>query len=327
MASAYATGVQELILHAKENPAVPIVDKLLNRGDRLLIHGYEETYKSGFAMELARCIATGKPFLGELKVPKPLRVGIIETEMRNPGLGERLARMFPNPEEAVNIRYLNEAGLKALREAKNLEGRVKIIEDFLVGEGCEVAIFDSSADVFSSSMSPDDEQDVQKFFDELEKIKSVSTQIHIRHDSKPKQGGADGNKNNLTRGSSRWKEVPETMLHFSKQGNSHQAVQIDVGKLRYGRKPVAFSMRFDQTAYTIVPANPVLWLLSDKPLTHEELANEYLQRYRLKERTLSDHLKDANPYVVVKFEGGKRTYSRRDGVHPDFIWRYKDAEE
>ena len=109
MPSAYATGVKELIEEAKENPAVPIVDNLLNRGDRLLIHGYEETYKSGFAIELARCIATGTPFLGELHVPRPLRVGIIETEMRNPGLGERLARMFPKPEEVSNIRYLNDA--------------------------------------------------------------------------------------------------------------------------------------------------------------------------------------------------------------------------
>ena len=78
MASPYATGVDQLILEAKENPAVPVVDKLLNRGDRMLIHGYEETYKSGFAIELARCISTGKPFFGELEVPRPLRVGIID---------------------------------------------------------------------------------------------------------------------------------------------------------------------------------------------------------------------------------------------------------
>ena len=326
MTSLYATGVDQLILEAKENPAVPVVDKLLNRGDRLLIHGYEETYKSGFAIELARCISTGKPFFGELEA-RPMRVGIVETEMRNPGLGERLGKMFPDPKEVANIRYLNDAGLKALRNAKEFPSRVKVIDDFLTGEGCELAIFDSSADLFSSSMSPDNEQDVQHFFDEFEKIKHVKTQIHIRHDAKPKQGGGDTNKNNLIRGSSRWKEVPETVLHFSKKGNSHEAVKIEVGKLRYGRKPLPFTMRFDQQAYTVVPANPILWMLKGKMLTHEELEAEYWKRYRLKERTLSDHLKEANQYLEVRFDGRKRLYTSKPGWHPDFLWRYREVEE
>src|SRR5690242_19414644 len=137
MSSTYATGVDQLILEAKENPAVPIVEKLLNRGDRLLIHGYEETYKSGFAIELAHCIATGEPFLGELDVPKPLRVGIVESDIRNPGLGERLAKMFPDPSKVANIRYLNEAGLKALRASRDFPARIKVIDDFLTGEACE----------------------------------------------------------------------------------------------------------------------------------------------------------------------------------------------
>src|SRR5215472_18391424 len=127
----YAASVADLIADAKKNPAVPIVDKLLNRGDRLLIHGYEETYKSMFALELARSISTGKPFLGELEVLHPVRVGMIETEMRNPGLGERLRRMFPDPHEVANIKYLNEAGLTALRRTSDFSKRIGIIHDFL----------------------------------------------------------------------------------------------------------------------------------------------------------------------------------------------------
>jgi len=214
VASFYAASVDQLIREAMQNPAVPIVDKLLNRGDRLLIHGYEETYKSMFALELARSISTGKPFLGELEVLHPVRVGMIETEMRNPGLGERLRRMFPDPHEVANIKYLNEAGLTALRRTSDFSKRIGIIHDFLTGEGCEVGIFDSAAELLSSKMSPDSEQDVQRYFDELERIKNVKTTIHIRHDAKPKLGGGDSNKNNLIRGSSRWKEVPETVLHF-----------------------------------------------------------------------------------------------------------------
>jgi hypothetical protein len=329
MASSYATGVDQLIKEAKENPAVPVVDKLLNRGDRLLIHGYEETYKSGFAIELARCISTGTPFFGELEVPRPVRVGIIETEMRNPGLGERLGRMFPDPTEAANIRYLNDAGLKTLRQSSVFSKRIEVIKGFLTDEGCEVAIIDSAVDLFSSNMNPDSEQDVQQYFDELEKISNVKTSIHIRHDAKPKLGGGDSNKNNLIRGSSRWKEVPETVLHFSKLGNSHQAVKIEVGKLRYGRKPLPFAMRFDQQAFTVVPSNPLLWLLKRKGemLTHEQIESEYRDRYSLKERKLSDHLREANPYLDIKFDGRARLYTNKAGCHPDFLWRFKDNEE
>lgn len=329
MASPYATGVDQLIQDAKDNPAIPIVDKLLNRGDRLLIHGYEETYKSGFAIELARGISTGTPFLGELQVPKPLRIGIIETEMRNPGLGERLGKMFPDPKEVSNLRYLNDAGLNALRRTSDFSKRVGIIDEFLTGEGCEVAIFDSAVDLFSENMSPDDEQDVQRYFDELEKIKGVKTTIHIRHDAKPKLGGGDSNKNNLIRGSSRWKEVPETVIHFSKKGNSHQGVQIEIGKLRYGRKPRPFGMRFDRQSFTVVPSNPLLWLFKRRRemLSHEELLTEYANRYGLKERTLSKDLSEANSYLDIRFDGRRRLYTNKAGLHPDFIWRYQDDED
>jgi AAA domain len=329
MASPYATGVEDLIQDAIRNPAVPIVDKLLNRGDRLLIHGYEETYKSGFAIELARCIATGTPFFGELEVGQPLRVGIIETEMRNPGLGERLGKMFPDPKEVTNLLYLNDTGLNAIRRTSDFSKRVGIVNEFLSGEGCQVAIFDSSVDLFTEGMNPDKEQDVQRYFDELESIKGLNTTIHIRHDAKPKLGGGDSNKNNLIRGSSRWKEVPETVVHFSKKGNSHRAVKIEVGKLRYGRKPEDFGMRFDQEAHTIVPDNPLLWLLKRRKemYSHEELTQEYRTRYGLRERTLTEHLSVANPFLEIRYDGRKRLYAGKPGLHPSAIWRYKDLED
>ncbi len=327
MSSNYATGVDQLILEAKENPAVPIVEKLLNRGDRLLIHGYEETYKSRFATELAHCIATGEPFLGELRVSKPLRVGIIETEMRNPGLGERLAKMFPDPSKVANIKYLNDAGLKALRAARDFAARVQVINDFLTGDACEVAIFDSSADLFAAGMSPDDERHVQQFFDELEKIKIARTQIHIRHDGKPKPGGEDQNTNNRTRGSSRWKELPETIVHFTKVANSPHAVQIAVGKFRYGRKPKPFNMRYDRAIHTVVPANPVLFLLRGGSMSMEQLKQEFRTRYGLGQRTLEAYLQEVRPYLDVTKEGQKNSYARKEELHPSFIWNCNDDEQ
>lgn len=159
------------------------------------------------------------------------------------------------------------------------------------------------------------------------KSKVAQTQIHIRHDAKPKQGGGDNNKNNLTRGSSRWKEVPETMVHFTKLANSHQAVQIEVGKFRYGRKPQPFSMRFDRMAHTVVPANPVLLLLQGRTMSTEELEQEFRARYGLAKRTLETYLQQARPCLDITSEGRKKIYARKEGLHPNFIWRYNDDEQ
>lgn len=57
-----------------------------------------------------------------------------------------------------------------MRASRDFPARINVIDDFLTGEACEIAIFDSSADLFAGGMSPDDERDVQRFFDELEKI-------------------------------------------------------------------------------------------------------------------------------------------------------------
>jgi|GEM_PF-6043715 len=86
-------------------------------------------------------------------------------------------------------------------------------------------------------------------------------------------------------------------------------------------------MRFDRQAFTVVPANPLLWLLNSKVLTHEELLTEYQRRYGLKERTLSEHLNEANLYLEIKFDGKRRLYTVKAGCHPSLIWHYKDAEE
>ena len=318
--SLYATTISELIKDAEANPAVPIVDKVLNRGDRLLIHGYEETYKSSLALELSRCIATGEPFLGELNVAAPVTTGVIETEMRNPGLGERLKRMFPDPEKVKNLPFLGPQGIDAVIRAAKAKDRIAIVRQMLTETGCQVALVDVATDLFGSDLDPDGEKDVDTFFEEFRKCKEVDTLILIRHDSKPKEG-YDGTTNNRIRGSSRWKELPETILYLKKQPNS-AIVDVEVGKLRYGRKPKPFKIRFDQKAHTVVPANPILYLLQGRELSRAQLINECKERYDLQESSTDKRINAARPYLDERTEDREKLYKRKPGLHPEFIWRF-----
>ena len=52
---------------------------------------------------------------------------------------------------------------------------------------------------------------------------------------------------------------------------------------------------------------------------------EYQHRYGLKERTLSEHLNEANQCLEVRFDGKRRLYTVKEGSHPSLIWRYEEA--
>jgi hypothetical protein len=63
---------QDLIRHAKEHPPEPIIKGLLNKGDILLLHGSEESFKSIFVLQIAESISLGSDLLRYWKVPNKL---------------------------------------------------------------------------------------------------------------------------------------------------------------------------------------------------------------------------------------------------------------
>lgn len=314
--------IESLITDARENPARPIIDKLLNEGDWLLVHGYEETFKSQFVFQMADAIATGMPFLGELQVSQPGRVGIVETEMKNPGLGERLAQMYRNSTPPENVRFLSRAKLKEFRRTGS-EGRMAILRQFVEQEKPDVVILDVVSDFFREGADPSRETHVARLFDQLELLPHVKAWVLIRHDSKPKEG-QEQDSNLRIRGSSEWKEGPDTILHLTRPNKQQERVRIEVGKLRYGRKPVPFWIRWDRVAGRLVPNNPVPLLLSSSPLGREQLIEECGKRYGTGKRTVDKWLAAVKPALEEHQDGHKKIYTLK-GQHL-LIWRYDEGE-
>src|SRR5579864_3914712 len=71
----------DLIQLSKDRPPEPIIEGLLFKGDLLVLHGKEESYKSMLVVQVAESIACGRPLLRMWNVPQPRRAGLIETEM------------------------------------------------------------------------------------------------------------------------------------------------------------------------------------------------------------------------------------------------------
>src|SRR5437870_2164505 len=99
--------VAELIQRAQEHPPVPIIEGVLNAGDILLTHGPEESFKSVFILQAAECIAAPQPLFDYFPVPHRKRVGVIETEIHEAMLGQRLAAMFPDGRPPEDLCFLS----------------------------------------------------------------------------------------------------------------------------------------------------------------------------------------------------------------------------
>ena len=324
--SPYSDSLEDLIADAKENPAIQVIEKMMFLGDRILIHGWEETFKTSVVLSMAHAIATGTPWLGELQTSSSMRVGILETEMRNPGLGERLAKMYSDGPCPANLKFLSRQKLKEFRHAATMDGRLRIIREWAEYEKLNVVFVDVISDVFVGGKNPDKELDVTYLFDQLELINSVKVWVLVRHDSKPSKDGDGGNTNNRIRGSSEWKENVETVIFLSRDGRT-KGVKASIGKFRYGRKPCDFTIRYDPVAGIIVPSNPLRNLLYWKPMTREELIVQCKQRFNVGESRVDQWLKEVKEHITSEFEGHEKRFSRSVGCHPELIWNFGDQEE
>src|SRR5436305_1252307 len=81
----------------------------------------------------------------------------------------------------------------------------------------------------------------------------------VRHDHKPKaEDQMSGNTNDRIRGSSEWKEDPETILFLDRRDRRVGKIVLEVGKLRYGVKPPPIELWFDQRSFRLDPLPPVI---------------------------------------------------------------------
>ncbi len=176
---------RDLIRQARENPPRSIITGLLNEGEILVLHGSEECFKSVFVIQMAESIATGNSLLNFWDVPNPMKVGIIETEMHEVQLGERMDSMFgDNPPDRMV--FFSTEDLRHWRR-QSLEGKFDTIRKWIRVERIQVLMIDTANDFFRGADNPNDERYVGTFFDLLRNMAPKGS-ILVRHDRKKRMG-------------------------------------------------------------------------------------------------------------------------------------------
>jgi hypothetical protein len=285
----------DLIELARENPPRPIIEGLLNEKEILVLHGAEECFKSVFMIQMAESIATGAPLLGFWRVPNRSKVGIIETEMHEAQLGERMAKMFGEhpPDRMVFF------GTEDLRQWRRraLEGKIKSIERWIREEEVHVLMIDTANDFFRGEDNPCDERAVGGFFDLLRNLAPQGC-VLVRHDRKRRaEDRFTGNPNEDMRGSAEWKEDPEALLQLTRKDRRTHEVILDVGKLRYGRKPEPLTLWFDAGTFRLTTLPPAIAVLEAGPHSRQQLIHECGVRFGLAERKADDKIGELRAFL------------------------------
>lgn len=302
----WSASAQDLIEHSKEQPPEAIIDGLLNVGSTLLLHGNEENFKSIFVLQLAESLATGTPLLRHWTVPKVRTVGVVDTEMNAASLGVRLQKMFSSGDTPKQMLFLDKEMVDRWRRNK-MDGKFEILDDWVHHSAIEVLIMDTVNDFFrGKDENPSDERAVGYFFDRMRDI-PARARILVRHDRKKKENDGVTDSNQLIRGSSRFKEDPETILSLARKDRRTHQVRMEAGKVRYAAKPEPQDLWFDAGSFRLTPLPPLIAVLERGIKTREELLAECQSRFGIAQRSVDDMVDAGREFLLSGQDGHKRT--------------------
>jgi len=318
----------DLIRFALEHPPKPVIRGLLNEGDILLLHGSEESFKSVFVLQIAENLAQGTELLNYWKVPEARRVGVIETEIHEVMLGERLAKMFPGGDAPKSLLFMPENTLRDWRRLTLLQ-KFDAIQKWIVENDIQVLMIDTANDFFRGSDNPSDERNVGQFFDELRNLK-VGARIIVRHDRKKNlEGEGEMSSNENIRGSAEWKEDPESIICLQRRDRRTHEVSMEVGKLRYGSKPDPCTLWFDLKSFKLTALPPVIEVLSSGDRqSRETIVTECEKRFDLSERKIAEMLAEHGQFLKESMNGHSKQFEiDLDKANQAPWWKFLFGEE
>jgi hypothetical protein len=297
----------DLIRFAQEHPPEAMMKGLLNKGDILLLHGSEESFKSVFVLQMAESLSKGREFLSCWKVPKARRVGVIETEMHEVMLGERLAKMFPGGDPPENLLFMAEDALRGWRRLV-LRSKFESIQGWVNENRIEILMIDTANDFFRGADNPSDERNVGEFFDELRSLK-VDARMIVRHDRKKNEADGHAHSNERIRGSAEWKEDPEAIIALQRPDRRTHAASLEIGKLRYGAKPEPFTIWFDKKTFRLTPLPPVIEILSMQDrVTRESIVSQCEERFSLSSRKVDEMIGRQSLFLKERMIGHSKAF-------------------
>jgi hypothetical protein len=299
----------DLIRHAKAHPPEPMIKGLVNKGDILLLHGSEECFKSVFVLQMAESLATGNPLLTCWNVPRAWRVGVIETEIHEVMLGERLHNMFPAGDPPGSLLFMAEGEIRNWRPL-TLSKKFESIQKWTRDNGIEVLMVDTANDFFRGPDNPSDERNVGQFFDELRNV-NIGGRFIVRHDRKKKaNSNGHDNSNEQIRGSAEWKEDPEAIVSLARPDRRTHEVTLEVGKLRYGIKPEPMALWFDAKRFRLTALPPMIEVLSaGDSHSREDIVAQCRLRFGLAERKVADMIAEQGPFLEETQRGHSKAYA------------------
>jgi len=188
---------------------------VLVKGGMLLLGGYTKVGKSFMALEIADCLAQGKPLFGitGFTIPSLAQVLYAELELGQYGLQSRIQKKYTaeNPaSESLHVIY-DEPDL-CPDDVLGIENLAKLIEEHAIN----VLILDPAAAFVKGNEL--DNAHVEEYFRGCRKLTSRFTQlglaiIFIHHFKKPsEEDRKSGLDEYRVKGAAKWVERPDTIV-------------------------------------------------------------------------------------------------------------------
>jgi len=300
-------GIAELIREARENPAKPVIQNLVHEHEIVGLHGPPEVFKTILTLQLAESLATGKPFLGVWRVPRPQTVYFFETEMSVVSLGGRLSRMFAGQAPPEKVIFADEKRLKKFKRAGNLAAKFALLNEWVQQAAADVVIVDTCNPFFRGKESANDETTAGAFFDHLEAL-PAPTKLFVRHNHKPRVEDAGADAAARIRGSGQFADVPDLLLEMRRTDKRIQQGELSITKFRHGGRPDNVTLWFDTGTFRLISLPPVIQVLQRGPLSRGELLEQLERRFGISQRLADDMINDQRQFLQEYQQGHQRMF-------------------
>lgn len=172
-------------LRMPEEPVVPILKNVFDKGDKVVVIGKSKMRKSFFSLQLAFCLVSGRPFLG-FEASDPVRVLLVQSEVKKARFHERVKRMAESmslcPNEVEGLLIYNARGVANLQLA---------VEQQVLEHKPDVVIIDPLYKMIAGDENKIEEvKPILKFFDQLAERTNAAV-VYVHHDKKGMTGDLD----------------------------------------------------------------------------------------------------------------------------------------
>jgi hypothetical protein len=330
--------VAKLIRAAEENQQSWLIEGLWQPNAIVAVHSLEGEFKSILAYQIAEALATGQVLMEKWVVPEPVRVAVLQTEMPDNMVGERLKAMYPEGEIPQNLIVSNYAVKIGLLQKFMPADKFQLIHNWLKHEKARVLVWDTINSVLASFGNPNSEEATARFYSHLEQL-PVDGILVVRHDGKPSKDTQLRQSNQQIRGSNLHAEIASAVIQLQRPDRRSNRAVMEIGKLRHDCVPEPIECWFDAGKMRLTVQSPPVAVLQEEaePLTREELNSALARRFGIEGRVADDLMSQLKSTAVLI--PGKRGHERtwalarpadkiaEDDIHPPEICEVVEVVE